>query len=97
MRYLVWAFFSLCSLCAESRSVEIDRINMEIEQLQEVKRGYEGKAIKHEDTATYLQFDSQAVLETRRHLQLARENRNKAALVQEQIDQLNAKKAKLQE
>ena len=65
-------------------------------QLEEMKRGYESRALRHENQAEYLQFDQQAVLETRRHLQLADENRNKAALVQEQIDRLKAKKEQLQ-
>jgi hypothetical protein len=79
-----------------SSSAEIEKIDAQIEQLEDMKRGYEGRALKHENQAEYLQFDQQAVLETRRHLQLADENRNKAALVQQQIDRLQAKKKKLQ-
>lgn len=76
-------------------SAEIQKIDAQIQQLQDMKRGYEGRALRHENQAEYLQFDQQAVLETRRHLQLADENRNKAALVQEQIDRLKAKKEQL--
>lgn len=79
-----------------SRSEELQKIESEIKELEEMKRGYQARALRHDDMATYLQFDDQAVLETRRHLQLAEENRNKAALVQEQIDRLNAKKEELQ-
>ena len=79
-----------------SNSVEIEKIDSQIHQLVEMKRGYDSRALKHENMAEYLQFDQEAVLETRRHLQLADENRNKAALVQEQIDRLNAKKQQLQ-
>lgn len=75
---------------------EINKIDSEIAQLQDMKRGYEARALRHENMAEYLQFDQQAVLETRRHLQLADENRNKAALVQEQIDRLKQKKAQLE-
>jgi hypothetical protein len=75
---------------------ELKKIDEEIQQLIEMKRGYEARALKHENMAEYLQFDQQAVLETRRHLQLADENRNKAALVQQEIDRLNAKKRQLQ-
>lgn len=78
-----------------SKSQEIQKIDAEIVQLQEMKRGYESRALRHENLAEYLQFDQQAFLEARRHIQLAEENRNKAALVQERIDQLNAKKAQL--
>lgn len=79
-----------------SQSAEIQKINGEIQQLQDMKRGYEARALKHENMAEYLQFDQQAVLETRRHLQIAEENRQKAALVQEQIDRLQIKKQKLE-
>jgi hypothetical protein len=79
-----------------NNGAEIQKIDSQIQQLEEMKRGYVGRALKHENMAEYLQFDQQAVLETRRHLQLADENRNKASLVQEQIDRLNAKKQQLQ-
>lgn len=79
-----------------SKSPEIEKIDGEIAQLIEMKRGYEARALRHENMAEYLQFDQQAVLETRRHLQLADENRNKAALVQREIDRLNARKQQLE-
>lgn len=79
-----------------SRSEEIAQIDAKIEQLEEEKRGYEAKALRQEDLAVYLQFENQAWLETRRHLQLAEENRNKAALVQKKIDLLEERKKKLQ-
>ena len=98
MFLLTFSFFlilwGLTGHCADS-SVETQRIDTDIEQLEQMKRGYEARALKHENQAEYLQFEQQAVLETRRHLQLAEENRNKAALVQKQIDQLKAKRAKL--
>ncbi len=89
---ILWGF----SVHSESRSVEIQRIDAEIQQLEEMKRGYEARALRHDDMATYLQFDTEAVLETRRHLQLADENRNKAALVQEQIDRLKQRRQQLE-
>lgn len=79
-----------------SNAAEVQKIDVEIQELEDMKRGYEAKALKHDDTATYLQFDTEAVLETRRHIQLAEENRNKAALVQERIDRLKARRAELQ-
>lgn len=91
---MLWGFTS--TGYTASRAVEVQKINDQIEELEEMKRGYEARALKHENMAEYLQFDQQAVLETRRHLQLADENRNKAALVQEEIDRLNAKKQQLQ-
>lgn len=88
---ILWAFNSY----ALSNSAEIQKIDAEIQELQEMKRGYEAKALKHDDMATYMQFDQQAVLETRRHIQLADENRNKAALVQERIDKLKERRRQL--
>jgi len=79
-----------------NRTVEIEQIDDQIRELEEMKRGFESRALKHDTMAEYLQFDQQAVLETRRHLQIADENRNKAKLVQEQIDRLNEKKRQLQ-
>lgn len=89
---ILWGF----SAYTASDSAEIQKIDGQIKQLEEMKRGYEARALKHNDMAEYLQFDQQAVLETRRHLQLAEENRNKAALVQEQIDRLQSRKQQLQ-
>ncbi len=76
-------------------SVRIQQIDQEIEQLEDMKRGFEGRALRHEDLAERLQFDDHAVLETRRHLQIAAENRAKAAKVQQEIDHLRAEKRTL--
>ena len=89
---ILWGFAAYSA----SSSAEIEKIDLQIAQLEEMKRGYEARALRHENMAEYLQFDQQAVLETRRHLQIAEENRNKAALVQEQIDRLKAKREQLQ-
>ncbi len=88
---LLWGFTGYSS----APSPEVQKIDAEISELENMKRGYEAKALRHENYAEYLQFEQQAVLETRRHLQLAEENRNKAALVQEQIDRLKAKKEQM--
>ena len=60
-----------------------------------MKRGYESRALRHENQAERLQFEDQAYLETRRHNQLADENRAKAAAVQKEIDRLEAEKKRL--
>ncbi len=83
--------WGVCAFSAEN----VDEINSKIYELQEMKRGFEGRALRHENQAEYLQFDQRALLETRRHLQLAEENRMKAAKVQEQIDLLETKRQKL--
>lgn len=84
----MWA---VCGFSAET----LEEIDSKIYELQKMKLGFEGRALRHENQAEYLQFEQQAVLETRRHLQLAEENRMKAAKVQEQIDLLEKKREKL--
>ena len=84
-------------LCLGSSSAEeIQQIDAQIEQLQEIKRGFEGKAIRAENQADRLQFEDQYVVETRRYYRIADENREKARKVQEEIDRLEARKAQLE-
>lgn len=83
-KLLFVSFFLLFGDCLQ--------IDSEIEELKERKRGFEAKALRHEDMASYLQFDSKFFLETRKHIQLAEENRRKAELIQAQIDRLEQKK-----
>ncbi len=94
--FLTFFFFLFLWGFANESSAEVQKIDVQIQQLEDMKRGYDARALKHENYAEYLQFDQKAVLETRRHIQLADENRNKAALVQEQIERLKARKEQLQ-
>ncbi len=102
VKKLFWVTFSFFVLLwgasgyTVSRSSEIEVIDSQISELQDMKRGYEARALRHETQAEYLQFEQQAVLETRRHLQLAEENRQKAAFIQKKIDQLEARREKLE-
>ena len=89
----IFGIFSLTS--QDSKADQIERIDAQIAELEDKKRGFEGRALKHENYAEYLQFDQKAVLETRRHLQLADENWAKAARVQSEIDKLQARRQKL--
>jgi hypothetical protein len=70
-------------------------IDCKIIQLQDKKRGFESRALRHDDYAIYLQFIHEAYLETRRHIQLADQNREKAAAVQREIDALLIQKQEL--
>ncbi|MES2273967.1 MAG: hypothetical protein V4487_07225, partial [Chlamydiota bacterium] len=56
----------------------LQEIDQQIRELEGMKRGFESRALRHENLAEYLQFDDKANLETRRHLQIAEENRAKA-------------------
>lgn len=76
----------------QAQVAEIDR---QITELQAMKRGFEARAMRHEDQAQRLQFEDRAMLETRRHNELADENRAKADKVQEEIDRLQAERRKL--
>lgn len=89
---LLWNFAGYPS----GKAAEIEKIDTEIQQLEQMKLGFEGRALRHENQAEYLQFNDEAVLETRRHLQLAAENWRKAAQAQERIDDLKARKKELQ-
>lgn len=91
--FLTLIFFS--SLFFISTLTEARQLDIQIEQLEEMKRGYEAKALRHEDYAERLQFDNRSFLEARRHIELAEENRAQAAKIQQKIDQLKAKRAKL--
>ena len=77
------------------KNTKVQQIDEQIQELEDMKRGFEAKALRHEDQADRLQFDDQTYLEMRRHNQLAAENRAKAAAVQKEIDRLKAERAKL--
>lgn len=85
---------SVVALSAGSMPTEeqVAHIDRQIEELQDVKRGYEGRALWHENLAEYQQFESKNYLETRRHIELAQENREKAAFVQRKIARLESRK-----
>jgi hypothetical protein len=88
---ILWSFTAY----AVTKAEQIQDLDYQIEQLEDKKRGFEGRALKHEDQAQYLQFNNQALLEQRRHIQIAEENRAKAAAVQKQIDLLTVRRQKL--
>ncbi|HSX26356.1 MAG TPA: hypothetical protein VLE89_05045 [Chlamydiales bacterium] len=92
--FVLWGY---CAFTGENPRVtaQVEELDRRIAELEDMKRGFEARALRHESQAEYLQFDDRAYLETRRHWQLAEENRMKAAKVQEEIDKLQAKKEKL--
>lgn len=74
---------------------QLDEIERQIAELEAMKRGFEARALRHEDQAQRLQFEDRALLETRRHIELANENRAKADRVQQDIDRLKIERGKL--
>lgn len=91
--FLIWGFSAYTK--ESSKNAQIELIERQIQELKEIKRGYESRARRHIDQAERLQFENQAMLETRRHLELADENKAKAKRAQEEIDRLEAAKQKL--
>lgn len=85
------------SLFAEDRSwqEQIREIDAMIEDLEEQKRGYEGRALRQENQAQRLQFSDQEYLTAKRYWQQADQNRAKAKAVQEKIDRLKIEKQKI--
>jgi type I restriction-modification system DNA methylase subunit len=81
----------------QSMQEDIQKIDAQLDELRDMKRGYDARALRAEDQADRLQFEDHYVLETRRYYQIAEENRAKARRVQEEIDRLEAQKAKLQQ
>ncbi len=102
--FLIWAFAAIDSFKVkenplvafnEATKAQVDEIDRQIEELRAMKRGFESRVLKHEDYAQRLQFEDRAYLETRRHLELAEENRIKAQRVQLEIDRLETERRKL--
>jgi hypothetical protein len=81
-------------LFASERS-ELAEIDKKIAELEEKKRGFEAKALRHDNQAERLQFENRNFLEAKRHMELADENRMKAAQIQQEIDQLQAHRKKI--
>lgn len=86
-------YFAISSV---SKQEQVQSIDEQIQELKEMKRGFESRAIRAEDQASRLQFEEHFMLETRRYNKIAEENRAKAQKVQEEIDRLEAKKASIQ-
>ncbi|MBS0626507.1 MAG: hypothetical protein JSS32_10705 [Verrucomicrobia bacterium] len=74
---------------------QIEQIDREIAELEDMKRGYEARAIRHENLGQMQQSESKYTLETRRHYQLAEQNREIAEKIQLDIDRLQEKKQAL--
>ncbi len=93
--FFLFAITDLAGAQSKPQAADVQKINDQIEELKDIKMGYEATALRHEDQAERMQFEQKQYLEMRRHLELAHENRLKAAEIQQQIDELKKKKAKL--
>ncbi len=77
------------------QSQEIKDIDSKITELEEMKRGYEARAIKHKNQAQRLQFVNGELQTAKRHWQLAEENTRIATRIQHQIDDLKVQRQDL--
>lgn len=99
MRVIILVFCCFCTFALQAvaltKQEELQEIDVQIQELKEKKRGYEGAALRHEDYADRQQFQDRVFLESRRHLQLAEENREKAQAIQQEIDELQLQRTKI--
>lgn len=76
---------------------EIESINKKIAELEEMKKGYEAKAIKHANNGERLQYIEGQLQIAKKHWKLAEEYKKIVEKIQVEIDELKAKKLKIQE
>ncbi len=99
-------FLSLAAVCSSSESatptreeemqwVDIGKIDQRIAELEQMKRGYESKALYHDNQAQRLQFFEGQFSLAQKHAKLADANRDVAKKIQEEIDMLKARKKDL--
>lgn len=97
MRFSAIGLIFSVALCLWGSATDdrVEQIDREVKELNEMKRGYESRALRAEDQADRLQFEDHFTIETRRFYQIAELNREKAAKIQEEIDRLENEKAQL--
>jgi len=74
----------------------VEDIDKKINELEEMKRGYEAKALKNANQAQRLQFMPGELQTAKRYWKLAEDNKRIAIKIQKQIDELKVEKMKLQ-
>jgi len=79
----------------KSTAAQIQEIDRKINNLEEMKRGYDSKAIRHSNQAQRLQFIEGELQVAKRHWKLAEDNRKIAIRIQKEIDLLKVQKMQL--
>lgn len=74
----------------------IEDIDKKINELQDMKRGYESKAIRQDNQAQRLQFIEGELQNAKRNWKLAEDNRKIALRIQKEIDELKVQRMQLQ-
>lgn len=90
---LVWGVFAYTA--ENPKPTRVEQIDRQIQELEDLKRGYLSKANRFSDQAERLQFQDRSLLESRRFSELAQENQEKADRTQIEIDRLRDERAKL--
>lgn len=75
---------------------DIDSINKKIAELEEMKKGYEAAAIKHSNQADRLQFIDGQLQLAKKHWKLADSYKEIAKKIQDEINDLEQQKVKIQ-
>ncbi|NGX63035.1 MAG: hypothetical protein KR126chlam6_00441 [Candidatus Anoxychlamydiales bacterium] len=95
-------FLALSPICLnkgfsieKSTATQIQEIDKKINILEEMKRGYEAKALKHANQAQVLQFIDGELQVAKRHWKLTDDNRQIAIRIQKEIDVLKVQKMQL--
>jgi hypothetical protein len=74
---------------------EINEIDNKIDKLENLKKGYEAEAIKHNNIAQRLQFQNGELQTAKKHWKIADENSRISLRIQKEIDALKIKKEKI--
>ena len=90
---LVWGAFVYTA--ETPKTTRIEQIARQIQELEDLKRGYLSRANRFADQAERLQFQDRSLLESRRFSELAQENQEKADRTQIEIDRLIEERTKL--
>jgi hypothetical protein len=83
------------TISEEMRWEDVGKIDQRIDELKQMKRGYESKAVYHDNQSQRLQFDHGQLSLAQKHMKLADANRDVAKKIQEEIDLLEARKQTL--
>ncbi|MEI6242694.1 MAG: hypothetical protein WCP39_04735 [Chlamydiota bacterium] len=79
----------------EDLNRHIEQTDQQIQELQNMKIGYEGKATRLENQAQRLQFMNKELSTSQKLWRLAESNREAAQKIQEEIDKLHAERSRL--
>lgn len=76
----------------ENKTYKNSETNEKIKKLEEIKRGYEAKAIKYANQAQRLQFEESELQKAKKLWKLSDDSKKIAQKIQKEIDELKAKK-----